>query len=365
MLYVLIVLSAAMIAVIVIQMIMLNRKDDTLNKEDIRATFAGVAMDVLKQQKEMGGQELDRKKELIESELTSKKQLIDQRLDAMNQELGRVETALQSFSNKSGEKIEGVSGRLDNAAQVIKDLNVSTNRLNEMLGSSQKRGEWGQRMAKDILDLSGMREGVNYTQQQASESGRPDFTFILPNGLRVNMDCKFPLANYKVWLEAKSPAEKDIHLRKFISDARNRLKETAKRDYIDPDNGTLDYALMFISNEQVFNFINENDTSFVDDAMKMKVVVCSPFTLYAFVSVIRQAAENFRMEKASREILAQLGKFSKQWEDFKGQFDEVGKNIEAVRASYDKLVTTRARMLEVPVKAVERIREAEGIKPAE
>ena len=362
MLYAVIILIAA---VITLQVMILFKKPAGMERDDIRSAFAGVAMDVLKQQSELGGRELDRKKEVIDSELAAKKQLIDQRLDAMNQELVRVESALQAFSNRSGEKIEGVSARLDNAAQVIKELNSSMGRLNEMLGSSQKRGEWGQRMAKDILDLAGLREGINYTQQESTESGRPDFTFILPNSMKVNMDCKFPLSNYKAYLDARSAVERDTHLKKFLSDARGRLKETAKRDYIDPDSGTLDYAIMFISNEQVFAFINENDVSFMDDALKMKVVVCSPFSLYAFVSVVRQAAENFRMEKAAREILAQLGKFAKQWDEFKGKFSEVGDAIEKTRAAYDALVTTRARMLEVPIKAVEKIREEEGIRPAE
>jgi DNA recombination protein RmuC len=359
------VLTAIAVIILAVELFMLTRKADGINKEEIKSTFAGVAMDVLRQQKEIGGQELDRKKELIDSELASKKQLIDQRLDAMNLELNKVESTLQAFSNRSGEKIDGVSGRLDNAAQVIKDLSAATGRLNEMLSSTQKRGEWGQRMAKDILDLAGLREGINYTQQASTETGRPDFTFMLPNGTRVNMDCKFPLSNYKAYIDSKSAAEKELYLRKFLSDGRARLKETAKRDYIDPDNGTLDYAVMFISNEQVFGFINENDGAFMDDALKMKVIACSPFTLYAFVSVIHQASENFKMEKASREILAQLGKFAKQWEEFKCHFDEVGESIEKTRQSYDRLVTTRTRMLEVPIKAVEKIREDQGIKPAE
>jgi DNA recombination protein RmuC len=142
------------------------------------------------------------------------------------------------------------------------------------------------------------------------------------------------------------------------------MKEIARKDYINPDEGTLDYAIMFIPNEQVFNFINENDAAFIDDAIKMKVVVCSPFTLYAFVAVIRQAAENFKMEKTSREILAQLGRFAKQWEEFKCQFDAVGDALDTARKEYEKLTTTRARLLDSSLKAVERIRENQDIPPA-
>ena len=364
MLYLSIAIIVLLLAVIAMQFLIMNKKSETLDQDRIKEGFQSVAMDVLKSQRDMGSQELDKKKELIEQELNGKKQLIDQRLDMVNTELTKVRDAVSRFANVSGEKMEGVNVRLDNAGKAIVDLRNTTSRLNEILGSSQKRGEWGQRMTKDILNLAGLKEGVNYTEQESTEAGRPDFTFILPGDLKVNMDCKFPLSNYMVYVQAASPAEKDSALKKFLSDARGRLRETGKRDYINPEAGTLDYAIMFISNEQVFNFINENDPAFIDDAMKMKVIVCSPFSLYAFVSVIRQAAENFKMEKSAREILVQLGKFSKQWEEYKTQFAEIGTAIDKVKIAYDCLTTTRARMLEVPLRAVERLREEHGTEEA-
>lgn len=357
MMYLSIAIIVLLGVVISMQFVIMTKKPDTIDQDRIKDSFNTVAMDVLAKQRDMGAQELDKKRELIEQEMNGKKQLIDQRLDMVNTELNKVRDAVQQFSSASGEKMEGVNSRLDNAGKAIVDLRNTTSRLNEILGSSQKRGEWGQRMAKDILNLVGLKEGLNYTEQESTEAGRPDFTFILPENLKVNMDCKFPLSNYMVYVQAASPAEKESAMKKFLSDARGRLRETAKRDYINPEAGTLDYAIMFISNEQVFNFINENDPAFIDDAMKIKVIVCSPFSLYAFVSVIRQAAENFKMEKSAREILVQLGKFSKQWEEYKTQFDEIGIALDKVKIAYDTLTTTRTRMLEVPLKAVERLRE--------
>lgn len=354
MLYALLGLNIILIVLIVILLMRQPAQADYAKiLQEVKDSFKSISFDTLKEQAKLGGQELD-----------NKKQLIDQRLDAIKQELDKIELSLKKFSDDSGSKITGVATRLDTAAQVITELRGSTSRLNEILGSSQKRGEWGQRMAKDILDLAGLKENLNYTQQETTESGRPDFTFKLPNGNKINMDCKFPLANYKAYVEAPQGTDREKQLKLFLSDARGRLKEVAKKDYINPEEGTLDYAIMFISNEQVFNFINENDTAFMDDAIKMKVVVCSPYTLYAFVAVIRQAADNLKMEKTAREILSQLGKFAKQWEEFKSQFDAVGDALEAARKEYEKLTTTRARMLESSIKAVERIRENQDIPPS-
>lgn len=355
MLYALLGLNIILVVLVVALLLRkTSQMDPVKTLQEIKDSFKSISFDTLKEQVHMGGQELE-----------GKKQLIDQRLNNIKEELDKIELSLKKFNEESGSKMTGVSARLDTAAQVITELRGSTSRLNEILGSSQKRGEWGERMAKDILDLAGLKENLNYSKQESTESGRPDFTFILPNGNKINMDSKFPLANYKAYVESASQADKDKQLKAFLSDSRSRMKEIAKKDYINPEEGTLDYAIMFIPNEQVFNFINENDPAFIDDAIKMKVVVCSPFTLYAFVAVIRQAAENFKMEKTSREILAHLGRFAKQWEEFKCQFDAVGSAIDNTRKEYEKLTTTRARLLESSLKAVERIREDQDITAAE
>jgi DNA recombination protein RmuC len=341
------VLCVLLLAVTGLLLLMLRR----LDRSSLGDLFKSVSMDALGQQARIGAGELEAKKKEVSLELTSKKELIDQRLEAIRGELDKVEKSLLDSQKQN----EGMTARLDSASREIKGLTEITGRLNEMLGASQKRGEWGERMAEDILGLAGLKDGINFVQQKSTESGKPDFTFLLPNGLKVHMDCKFPLAGYKKFVEAASEADKESAKKQVLSDARSRLKEVAKRDYIDPASGTLDYAVVFFANEQVFNFVNEHDPDFMDEALKLKILVCSPFTLYAFVSVIRQAAENFRMEQDSREILAQLAKFRRQWSDYVAKFDGLGSAIEKVRVEYETLTTTRARLLEVPLREVERL----------
>ncbi|MEI7541853.1 MAG: hypothetical protein WCJ94_01195, partial [bacterium] len=113
-------------AVVIMQVVIMNKKTESLDQERIKDGFKSVAMDVLKSQRDMGSQELEKKKELIEKELDGKKQLIDQRLDMVNVELTKVRDAVQSFSKASGEKMEGVNTRLDNAGTAIVELRNAT-----------------------------------------------------------------------------------------------------------------------------------------------------------------------------------------------------------------------------------------------
>ena len=89
----------------------------------------------------------------------------------------------------------------------------------------------------------------------------------------------------------------------FIRDAKQRVKEILTRGYIDPEHGTLDYVLLFIPNEQVYGFIHEHAPDFLDDALRQKVVLCSPYTLFAILGVIRQTLENFNLSQKTNEIL--------------------------------------------------------------
>ena len=167
-----------------------------------------------------------------------------------------------------------------------------------------------------------MSEGINYIKQKTLEhaSGRPDYTFLLPNNLKVNMDVKFPLENYQHYLDAQSEHDRRRFKEELLKNAKTMIKQVTTRDYINPGENTVDYVLVFIPNEQVYSFINEADPAIMDEALKQKVILCSPFTLYAVLAVIRQAVENFNLERTASEILKLLAEFSKLWNAYKEKF---------------------------------------------
>jgi DNA recombination protein RmuC len=214
-------------------------------------------------------------------------------------------------------------------------------------------------MAEDVLRLAGFVEGVNYhKQKQLTEGSRPDFTFLLPENQCVHMDVKFPLANYVRMLEAADDPTRAACAGQFLKDVRLRVKEVTTRDYINPAAGTVDYCLVFIPNEQIYGFIHEQDGSLLDEALRQKVVLCSPLTLYAILAVIRQAVENFRLEQASMQILSLLAEFKKQWTKYVAGMDKMGERLEAAGQEYRKLVSTRTRQLERQLDKIEDLRAA-------
>jgi len=238
--------------------------------------------------------------------------------------------------------------------------------LREALANPQRRGQWGERMAEDVLRLAGFVEGINYEKQkQLQDGGKPDFAFFLPDSKRVNMDVKFPLDNYLRVLDATDAVARDNATSKFLRDVRHRIKEVTSRVYIDPSAGTVDYMLVFIPNEQIYGFIHEHDPELLDDALRQKVVLCSPLTLYAILAVIRQSLDNFRFEQNSRRILQLLADFKKQWSKFTGVMKKMGDKLEDASKAYRELEGTRTKVLERQLEKIDDVRSYQGSQPTD
>ena len=296
-------------------------------------------------------------------ELDGKKELIDQNIEAIGKTMSEVQRRIEEVGKVSGEKFTEVNTLIKKHEEVTSKLKDTTERLGNALASSKKRGEWGERMAEDIIRLIGMVEGVNYIKQKTldSSAGRPDYTFFMPNNLKINMDVKFPMDNYKHYLNAESEHDRKRYKDELLKNTKIMIKQLTTRDYINPAENTVDYVIMFIPNEQVYSFINEADITIMDEALKHKVILCSPFTLYAVLAVIRQAIENFNLERTASEILKLLSEFSRQWNAYKDKFRIMGERLDAAKKEYDLLITTRSNMLEKPLKKIDEIRKQKAI----
>ncbi len=297
------------------------------------------------------------------ADLAAKKDLIDGRLQQvhaeMRAELDKLGQVVASLSETSAQRFGQVDQSLRSHAEITQTLADSARTLREAIASPTARGQWGERMAEDVLRLAGFVENVNYVKQTQVEggTGRPDFTFPLPKGHELYMDVKFPMAGYLRFLDATSDAERQAHRGAFLRDVRARVRELAKRDYANAGSrSSVDYVLLFLPNEQLTGFIHEHDATLLDDAMRDRVVLCSPLTLFAFLGVIRQAFDNFMIEQTSDEILALMGTFSQQWKKYNESLDKVKTKFDQLDRSFEELVGPRRRQLEKPLRQLDAVR---------
>ena len=113
--------------------------------------------------------------------------------------------------------------------------------------------------------------------------------------------------------------------------------------------------MLFIPNESIYGFINREDTELVDYALKNHVLLCSPLTLYAVLSLIHQSARNFITNERASEVMGLVGQFRNQWKKYVEQMDKMGRRIDSLTGDFQELVTTRTRQLEKPLDKIENI----------
>ncbi len=303
-------------------------------------------------------QALTAERELAGKDLDGKKSLIDQQLATMTAKLDDVSAMVQQVEAERARSFGELNAQLSRQHEGLAALLHTTQSLREALSSTKARGQWGERMAEDVLRLAGFVENVNYRKQRALDTGRgiPDYTFFLPNNLQLHMDVKFPLDNYVRFCDAQSDLDRKRYRDDFLRDVRARVRELSDRDYVDAGGGTVDFVLLFIPNEQLYAFIHEQDDAILDDAVRHGVVFCSPLTLFVVLALIRQMVENLRLARTSDEILSLLGQFSEQWGKFKGQMEKVGQRIDAASKEYTTLAGTRTNTLERPLRRINELK---------
>ena len=309
-----------------------------------------------------------------DEQLRARGDAIEKGLQRVNQTLASVTEYVQKVDQQRGQSMAGLATVMEENRRTMRELaeqsrrgmlelGAETAKLSKALVGGQTRGQWGERMAEDVLRVAGMREGINYrkNRQLSDSAGRPDYTFLLPQDRVLHMDVKFPLAGYLRYLEAADEAARAIATKQFLSDVRQRIHEVTTRDYIDPAAGTLDYMLVFIPNEQVYGFIHEQDAAIAEEALQRRVVLCSPLTLFAVPAVIRQSVESVRLEQHANEILGALGAFQREWAKYQESVDKVARGLNTTQRAYDDLTGTRTRQLQRKLTKVEVLRERAGV----
>lgn len=285
------------------------------------------------------------------------KGILDNHGKFLNQTIRSLEKELQNSRKDVGglkEQNAAIREQLAITSKITEGLQVSTEGLKNLLANNRLRGEWGEQVAEDLLLAAGFVEKLNYTKQTTTAEGRPDFTILLPDGYKLNVDAKFPFDDLIAYQEAKDGTEKKRALAGFRTAVKNRVKEVSSKDYINPEDQTLDFVIMFIPNEMIFSFVYEKLPDINQYCNERKVILAGPFGFTAVLRLILQAHKNFHHEKGLMQILGLISKFQDEYERFSESMDRLGRQIDTAKKTYIEVEGTRSRQL---TRVVDQINE--------
>jgi DNA recombination protein RmuC len=276
--------------------------------------------------------------------------------ETMNQQLNVVTAQLSNVTQQLQNNTGQVGSRLDNAAKVIQDvqnklgelgqatreikeLGQSVSKLEEMLKAPKLRGGLGELLLEDLLkQVLPLR---SFEMQYRFKSGQAVDAVIHLSGGMVPVDSKFPLENFQKMIEAKSDQEKRTAVRTFRSDVKKHIDAISEK-YILPDEGTFDFALMYVPAENIYYETIIKDESVAEEeglysyAMKKRVIPVSPNSFYAHLRVIAMGFKGLQIEKSAKEIFQSLERLGSDLLKFSETFDTLGSQLNNAKNNYDK-----------------------------
>lgn len=301
---------------------------------------------------------LQSEKEAIHVDLENKQKVIEKLVNDLKTELKSRQEEIRLLEQDRVQKFGEITIAIDSHRKLTEKLETTTQQLAKVLSNNQTRGAWGERIIEDILQSNGLQEGIHFRKQSimASSGLKPDIVLILPDNRFVAVDVKFPYSEIQKMAVAETQKAKEEHEKQFARDLKSKITKVA--EYINPEDDTLDYSILFVPNEMVFSYINQKFPDLVDEAISQGVIIVSPFTFLVVARTVRESYRNFIMEGKLKEVIKHINSFTGEYVRFKDQFLKYGRSIETLKKSYDDMANTRFNQMDRKLAKIDESQQA-------
>jgi len=263
--------------------------------------------------------------------------LINKRISKIAEEAKPDETLMEWLKTQqkdSQETSKAINERLDRAARVIAGVQKSIGEMSEIgrgmkdlqefLRSPKLRGNISEQVLKELLGQMLPKQSFNL--QYSFKSGAKVDAAIKTSAGMIPVDAKFPMENFRKMMSAKTDKEKKVIEKEFIRDVKKHIVNISSK-YILTEEGTIDYALMYLPSEAIYYEVVNNADLF-DYSGKKRVLPVSPMTFYAYLRAILMSFEGQKIEAKARQILAAIRAVQKDYNKVEDNLSVLGKHIQ-------------------------------------
>ncbi|MFC1936580.1 DNA recombination protein RmuC [Chloroflexota bacterium] len=240
-------------------------------------------------------------------------------------------------SRQSFERLAGNLGELSQATTQMMEVGKTISSLEDLLKPPKLRGGMGETLLAELL--AQILPGNYELQYRFSSGNRVDAVIRLGDGL-VPVDAKFPLESFRRMIDEQDEAESKKQRRDFVRAVKKHIDEISDK-YILPDEGTYDFALMYIPAENIYYetiIKDDEDGGLFPYASDRRVIPVSPNSFYAYLQVIIRGLRGLRIEERAREIMDFLKRLQDDEVRFRKEFDVLGTHLRNASNKFDDAI---------------------------
>jgi len=273
---------------------------------------------------------LTRKKEPEQKEDKSEAMLL---LQNQMEKLGK------SVNENIKEIIEKVT-RVDETGKQMISFTDQLQSLQDILKNPKQRGVLGEYYLETLL--KNVLPPGSYEMQYGFKDGTIVDAAVFVKDKIIPIDSKFSLENYNKLVEERNEVEKERLEKNFVADLKNRIAETSK--YIQPEQGTMDFAFMFIPHEAIYydlivnkiGALKEDSESLIQRAAsKYHVLIVSPTSFLAYLQTVLQGLNALHIEEKATEIIKRVDELSKHWKKYEDYYQKLGNSLSTTVNHYN------------------------------
>ncbi|MBL8030057.1 MAG: DNA recombination protein RmuC [Candidatus Doudnabacteria bacterium] len=284
------------------------------------------------------------------SESTDDTQALKVMMEWMKEMKQSTEQTREGMQRSIDETNKAINERLDNAARVIGSLSKELGgisqigpdirRLSETLASPKMRGNFGEEMLENML--SQIMPKDSYKIQYRFKNGETVDACIFIGSTILSIDSKFSLENFRLFKEANTEESQETLRKAFLKDVKKRVDEICKK-YILPQEGTFDFALMYVPSEGIYQEVIEAD-DIIEYCRAKAVIPVSPNTMYIYLRNIMLSLRGQEINKKAQEILKMISGIKTESDKFSKNLDILGTHIKNAGNTMGTVTTDFTRL---------------------
>jgi DNA recombination protein RmuC len=256
----------------------------------------------------------------------------------LKEELGKLDRQVRELEAKREGAYSTLGEQLKGLHSLQDSLRQQTTTLAQALKSPTVRGRWGEIHLRRLVELSGMGRHVDFSEQESTDSGRPDMVIRLPEKGIVPVDSKVPL---DAFLRAMETDDENVRRQLMAEHARafrNRIRELSQRAYWEQFERIPEVVVMFVPVDASLSAAFQADRDLFEYAFQSKVLVTSPIALFALLRSIAFGWQQQQVAENAEQIAAQGKTLYERVATFVGHVSGVGKSLEASVKKYNEAV---------------------------